>query len=50
MPRKVGQVNGMDIMKDGSRYQLVDGLIRVGDYASKEEAEEVAETLAEFGN
>ena len=50
MPRKVGEANGMDIMKDRSRYQLVDGLIPVGDYASKEEAEEVAETLAEFGN
>jgi hypothetical protein len=28
----------------------VDGVIEVGQYASKEEAEEVADTLQEFGN
>ena len=50
MPRKVGTANAMDIMKDGSIYRLVDGVIEVGQYASKEEAEEVAETLQEFGN
>jgi len=50
MPKKVGMANGMDIMKEGSMYMLVDGMIEVGRYASREEAEEVAETLQEFGN
>ena len=45
MPKKVGMANGMDIMKEGSMYMLVDGMIEVGRYASKEEAKEVAETL-----
>jgi len=50
MPKKVGMAKGMDIMKEGSMYMLVDGIIEVGRYSSKEEAEEVAETLQEFGN
>jgi len=50
MSEKVGMANGMDIMKEGSMYMLVDGMIEVGRYASKEEAEEVAQTLQEFGN
>jgi len=50
MHKKVGEANGMDIIKEGGIYRLVDGMIQVGRYASKEEAEEVAETLQEFGN
>jgi hypothetical protein len=50
MPKKVGMASGMDILKDGGEYMLIDGMIEVGRYASKEEAEEVADTLAEFGN
>jgi len=50
MAKKLGMANGMDIMKEGSMYMLMDGMIEVGRYSSMEEAEEEAENLQEFGN